>query len=180
MTVSKRILLVLTILISCVGCDQTTKSVAKAYLSETQAMPLLGGGVRLQVTKNYGAFLSLGASMSPTLRLGLLSIGVAAVLIGLLALLFLSKRVNPIVAAAIALIVGGGLSNLINRLEYGGYVVDFINLGVGPVRTGIFNIADVSIMFGVLMLAFGERLWQRGTNKAFRGRSKTRAAERQR
>jgi signal peptidase II len=156
MSVSKRVLLVLTVLISCVGCDQTAKSVATAHLSETESVSLLGGTVRLQVAKNYGAFLSLGASMPQTLRLGLLSIGVGGVLIGLLASLLLSKRINPIGAVAIALMVSGGLSNLIDRLQHGGYVVDFINIGVGPLRTGIFNAADMYIMLGVSLLVFAK------------------------
>lgn len=161
MTLPKRLLLILAILISCVGCDQTTKSVAKAYLSETQPVSLLGGGIRLQVAKNYGAFLSMGASMGEASRGALLSVGVGVVLAGLLAYLFVNKPANPIVAFAIALIVGGGVSNLIDRLRYGGYVVDFINLGVGPLRTGIFNVADMAIMLGVLLWAFSEQLSRR-------------------
>ena len=63
MSTTKRLLLILTILFSCVGCDQATKSVAKAYLSETHTVVLLGDTVRLQLAKNYGAFLSLGSSV---------------------------------------------------------------------------------------------------------------------
>ena len=69
-------------------------------------------------------------------------------LAALLAYLFISKPQNPIVSVAIALIVGGGVSNLIDRLRYGGYVVDFLNVGIGSLRTGIFNVADMAIMVG--------------------------------
>ena len=161
MTTSKRLVLVLAILFSCVGCDQVTKSVAKAYLSETHAVVLLGDTVRLQVAKNYGAFLSLGSSIGESSRGMLLSVVVGSVLAALLAYLFISKPQNPIVGVSIALIVGGGVSNLIDRLRYGGYVVDFLNVGIGPVRTGIFNVADMAIMAGVVMWAFSDRLWTR-------------------
>ena len=159
MTTTKRLLLVLAILFSCIGCDQATKSVAKAYLSETHAVVLLGDTVRLQVAKNYGAFLSLGSSFGEQSRGMLLSVVVGLVLAALLAYLFISKPQNPVVGVSIALIVGGGVSNLIDRLRYGGYVVDFLNVGIGPVRTGIFNVADMAIMAGVVLWAFSDRLW---------------------
>lgn len=161
MTTPKRLLLVLAILFSCVGCDQATKSIAKAYLSETHAIVLLGDTIRLQVAKNYGAFLSLGSSIGESSRGMLMSVVVGLVLAALLAYLFISKPQNPIVSVSIALIVGGGVSNLIDRLRYGGYVVDFLNVGIGPVRTGIFNVADMAIMVGVVMWAFSDRLWSR-------------------
>lgn len=159
MSTTKRLLLVLTILFSCVGCDQATKSVAKAYLSETHAIVLLGDTIRLQVAKNYGAFLSLGASVGKASRGIAMSVVVGLVLAALLAYLFISKPQNPLVGVSIALVVGGGVSNLIDRLRYGGYVVDFLNVGIGPVRTGIFNVADMAIMLGVVLWAFSDRLW---------------------
>ena len=47
-----------------------------------------------------------------------------------------------------ALMVAGGTSNLMDRISYG-MVIDFMNVGIGPVRTGIFNVADMAIMVGV-------------------------------
>ena len=161
MSSTKRLLLVLAILFSCVGCDQATKLVAKAYLSETHALVLLGDTVRLQLAKNYGAFLSLGASLGEASRGMLISVVVGAVLAALLAYLFISKPQNPIVGVSVALIVGGGVSNLIDRMRYGGYVVDFLNVGIGPVRTGIFNVADMAIMVGVVLWAFSDKLWMK-------------------
>lgn len=166
MKVSKRLLLIFTLLISCVGCDQTSKAVAKAYLSETEAISLLGDSVRLQIAKNYGAFLSLGDSLPASWRSGLLLGGVGLVLTCLAAYALLSKAMNPFSVSAIALAVGGGLSNLIDRLHCGGYVVDFINLGIGPVRTGVFNLADVAIMAGVLVLMFSGTLQRRASRSA--------------
>ena len=58
------------------------------------------------------------------------------------------------------------MSNLIDRLRYGGYVVDFLNVGIGSLRTGIFNVADMAIMAGVIIWAFSDRLWKRSQAKA--------------
>ena len=57
---------------------------------------------------------------------------------------------------ALSLFIGGGTSNLLDRLLHGGYVVDFINIRIGPVRTGIFNVVDVAISLGMILLVFNE------------------------
>jgi signal peptidase II len=154
----KRIVLVFAILISCVGCDQTAKFVAKSHLSEAQAVSYLGGSVRLQLTKNYGAFLGLGTSLPQIQRTALFSLGVSVGLVAMLIYSLASSSSNPFILPAWSLVIGGGVSNLVDRLWYGGYVVDFLNVGIGPVRTGIFNVADVFIMIGVLVLIFSERI----------------------
>ncbi len=58
---------------------------------------------------------------------------------------------------AVVLLLAGGIGNLIDRLFHGGLVIDFLNVGIGPVRTGIFNVADMAIMagFGILILYRG-------------------------
>ena len=63
------------------------------------------------------------------------------------------RRLNRLpIILAIALVVGGGLSNLIDRLVNEGRVVDFMQLGIGPLRTGVFNVADVAIMGGLAVM----------------------------
>ena len=64
---------------------------------------------------------------------------------------------QPLVGRRRSLIFAGGASNLADRLLYDGYVVDFINIGIGSFRTGIFNIADVAITAGVVILLLGQR-----------------------
>jgi signal peptidase II len=63
-----------------------------------------------------------------------------------------SREMDRFSVVAAALIIGGGFSNLLDRLYNDGLVVDFMNAGIGPVRTGIFNLADVAIMAGSGML----------------------------
>lgn len=50
------------------------------------------------------------------------------------------------------MIVGGGLANWLDRMLHDGAVTDFVSLGLGPLRTGIFNVADVAIVAGLLLL----------------------------
>jgi signal peptidase II len=53
---------------------------------------------------------------------------------------------------ACALLLGGAIGNLIDRVRFDGLVIDFMNLGIGPLRTGIFNVADVAISVGAVLL----------------------------
>ena len=69
--------------------------------------------------------------------------------------LLLASNVHALRVIAFSFVLGGGLSNLLDRIAYGGDVVDFINLGIGSLRTGIFNAADVAIMAGMLLLVLG-------------------------
>ena len=66
----------------------------------------------------------------------------------------LSARLSGSLRIAIAAIGAGGASNLIDRIRFDGAVTDFLNLGVGSLRTGIFNVADVILMFGLVLLVF--------------------------
>ena len=84
MDVVKRIIFMAVILVSCVGCDQATKSIAKSIIPETESWSFLGDTVRLQVVYNRGAFLSVGSSLPEAWRFGLFSIGVGCLLVGVL------------------------------------------------------------------------------------------------
>ena len=149
----KRILVLLFVLVVCAGCDQATKSIARQTLSGMPAQTLAAGLVRLEYTENPGAFLSLGAKLSDDARFWIFTVMVSLLLIGLLVFAFRMSPHTPfLIILAIALIVGGGLSNLIDRLLNEGRVVDFMQLGIGPLRTGVFNVADVAIMGGLAVM----------------------------
>ena len=145
----KRLLLILFVLVACVGCDQTTKRFAASKLPTSHALSFLSDTVRLQVAHNEGAFLSLGASAPKSWRLMALRFGVVAILLAVLAYALFAPALRVVEVLALVLIAAGGASNLIDRFVHDGYVVDFINLGVGPLRTGIFNVADIAITVGV-------------------------------
>lgn len=147
----------LGIVVACVACDQGTKRLAEAYLSPGERMSLLGDTVRLELAHNAGAFLSLGAVLPERVRAHLFTWGVGLVVLGALVAAFRARTPSRTAVAA-ALAGAGGLGNLWDRIATGGWVVDFLNLGVGPLRTGIFNVADVSLMAALAILLWpGER-----------------------
>jgi signal peptidase II len=151
MTIAKRTCLIIVVLGFCVGCDQGTKAVAQTMLSETEVWSFLGDTVRLQLAYNHGAFLSLGSALPETLRAGIFSCGVGILLLVFLAYALLAKTVSKRELLALGLLLAGGVGNLIDRVAYG-YVIDFLNVGMGTLRTGIFNVADVAVTTGVLLL----------------------------
>ncbi|HMN43854.1 MAG TPA: signal peptidase II [Povalibacter sp.] len=162
MSSANRLWKIAAVLLVCIGLDQLTKAIAKATLPREDAWSYLGDTVRLQLAHNYGAFLSLGDSLPPGWRQALLSAGVGIVLLGLLVYLLWWKNVNPRNLVPLSLILAGGAGNLIDRVAYGGYVVDFLNLGIGTLRTGVFNVADVAIMAGVVWLLLTDFLVKPG------------------
>jgi len=150
MTTTRRILLALIVLLT-ITLDQETKMMARASLMNT--MPRRYGVLTLMHTENAGAFLSLGEHLPANVR-GLIFDGLVS--IGLLAAAFVlfTGRMQPGPDdVAIALIIGGGVGNLIDRFRLGGRVTDFLYLATGPLHTGVFNIADMAITGGVLWLA---------------------------
>jgi signal peptidase II len=157
MKTNLRASLVLLIMFGCVGCDQASKFVARDQLPLHATISFFSDTLRLRRTENPGAFLSLGESLSSTTRLVLFTLGGALLVGGTALWAFRSKRANSIQLVAAGLICGGGLSNVLDRAIHGGEVTDFLNVGVGPSRTGIFNLADMALMFGIALLIVGDR-----------------------
>ena len=149
----KRLAMIFLLLFVCVGCDQSTKYTAKHFLEGQQTLSYMGDIFRLSYTENTGAFLSLGAGMPEKLRYAMLVVLVSIFLVAFLLFVIRSKKLNSLVVSSSVLIIGGGLGNLIDRIINKGSVIDFMNIGIGPIRTGIFNVADLAIMAGVLMFA---------------------------
>jgi signal peptidase II len=152
MKFSKRLILIFIVSIFCVGCDQTTKSIAVSTISELKTFSYFGDTLRLQLAYNGGGFLSLGASLPDVLRHLIFIVGISFSLLGALVFVLLSEFGNFSVVLAVSLVFAGGVGNLIDRVIHDGFVVDFISIGVGPIRTGIFNVADVAIMGGSIFL----------------------------
>jgi signal peptidase II len=149
---SSNTVLVLQIILACIVVDQATKWLAKKYLAPDGFISFAGDTFRFQYAENTGAFLSFGSSLPEPWRHILLTILVGFFLMGLLAYLIFSRTLPWHYTASLSLVCGGGLSNLIDRLSYDGRVVDFLNTGIGSVRTGIFNVADMAITAGVILL----------------------------
>ena len=148
---------------STIGCDRVTKHVAAASLSDGHVRSYLSDTIRLQYVENTGGFLGLGAELPSSVRMTLFTAVTGMVLVGL-AVIAMRHRWQGWLLAGAWLVVAGGASNWIDRLVRGS-VVDFMNVGIGPLRTGIFNVADVAIMLGVAMVAWTG--WRRdGTNQS--------------
>jgi signal peptidase II len=147
----------------CVGCDQASKRVAAEVLKGTETLSFLGDVFRLTYAENRGAFLGLGGGWPEPLR-WLAFTGAAVVVVGAsLAWVVSQTREHPqkqhqrLAVWAMVLVAAGGAGNLVDRVVRDGHVIDFMNLGLGPVRTGIFNVADVQIMVGLGLLLLGRR-----------------------
>jgi len=152
MELQRRVLLVFLIVFTCVGCDQATKRIAVECLPRERALTFAADTLRLQLVENRGAFLGLGDGLAEPARAFVLSGLVSVFLAAFLVFLLRAKTWSSTALAAGALIVGGGLGNLLDRLARSGYVLDFMNCGVGSLRTGIFNVADMAITLGVVLL----------------------------
>jgi signal peptidase II len=156
-------LVLLVAVVSTIGCDRVTKHVALASLSDGHVRSYLSDTIRLQYVENMGGFLGLGAELPETVRMTLFTAVTGIVLVGL-AVIAMRHRWQGWLLAGAWLVVAGGASNWIDRLVRGS-VVDFMNVGVGPLRTGIFNVADVAIMAGVAIVAWTG--WRRdGANRS--------------
>ena len=139
------------VLLACVGCDHAAKQAAEQWLADSSSVALLGGIVRFQLAANPGAFLSMGAQL-PELVRQLILIGFVPVMLTSIGwLLFRSPNTTRAQVIAFGLIAGGGLANWLDRVRNDGTVTDFVSLGLGQLRTGIFNVADLAIVAGLLL-----------------------------
>jgi signal peptidase II len=152
LTLRERSRIVFPLLVVSWAVDAASKRLAVRYLGDGRVHSYLGDLFRLEFSENNGAFLSLGSELPPDARFWLLTVGLGATLLALLVYIFRTSTVSRLGLAGLTLICAGGLCNWIDRLLFGGYVIDFMNLGIGGLRTGIFNIADLLIEAGAIML----------------------------
>lgn len=143
----------------CVVLDQLTKVIAARLLPDI-TLRFLGDTIRLHYAENQGAFLSLGAGLPQDIRFIIFTVFSSLVLMALAYyVLFFEKDMSHTQFFIWSLMFGGGVSNLIDRLFRNGLVRDFLNVGIGNIRTGVFNLADVALTGGVIALIL-LNLWQ--------------------
>jgi len=154
MKFSKRIFIILSICISCIGCDQSTKILAAEYLSKNELHSYFNDVLRIGYTENIGAFLGIGNDLPSEYRFWLFVVVVGLFLGGLLVYLLTYSKQSFWSLVGFSFLFAGGISNFYDRVVNNGAVVDFLNIGLGSLRTGIFNIADVTIMIGLAIVIF--------------------------
>ena len=150
-----RLWLILLVIGTTISCDRVTKEIASSSLKNVPTKSYFYDTFRLQYVENEGAFLGFGGSLDRGSRFWIFTVGSACLL--LLVAFWLWRKESHRVGdtLGLSLIVAGGASNLFDRVFLEGRVVDFMNVGVGSIRTGIFNVADVAIMAGVAVLLLG-------------------------
>lgn len=149
---SRRQLLLL--LATLIAADQLVKLTARWLYGLVGDVSLPGGLVRFSLVTNDGGFLGVVSHLPPHLRFALLTIGVAVLLVACLWYLLRRQASDSPYRLPLCLVAGGGLGNLLDRLLHDGWVTDFVSIGLGPLRTGIFNLADVFILWGSFWVGF--------------------------
>lgn len=147
----KRYILVIALLALSIGLDRWTKLLAIEHLKDQPVRDIAGRFFQLVFVENTGAFLSFGAGFPDAVKLIVLTIMPSVLLGALLLYTLFSTQLNTWQVIAFSLIGGGGISNLFDRITEG-KVVDFMIMGIGSLRTGVFNTADVCIMIGLFMM----------------------------
>lgn len=145
----KTLLIAGLLILVCIVCDRVTKYEAATLLRGRPPRVMARGAITFAYAENRGAMLSFGAALPEASRFWLLTVGVGVLLAGMLAILLLGRDLSRSLVVGLALMLGGGASNFFDRLLNNGKVVDFVTLGWGTLRTGVFNLADLAIIFGV-------------------------------
>jgi signal peptidase II len=142
---------IVIVLITNIGCDQISKMIVRDRIGDDEEISLIADRVTLTRVENKGAFLSLGSELPALVKSIILSfIPIVAITLALV-YIFRERKLSHFVLAGYAFVLGGGIGNLFDRVWYGS-VTDFLHIDFGIFETGIFNMADVSIMTGIGLL----------------------------
>ena len=148
-----KLLILLAIIVSCIASDQVSKKIAKEKLGNGIPIIYFNDLFRFQYAENDGAFLSLGSNFPEKVSFWVLRIIPLIFLVGIFILIIYKlKEYNMMRLIALTLIFSGGSSNIIDRFINNKLVIDFMNMGIGNLRTGIFNFADLFILSGAILL----------------------------
>ena len=147
-----RSLLILILVIFNIGLDQISKGIVRETVIPGSRTELLGKQLQLMNVENSGAFLSMGSDSNPTVKLLFLLILPVIVLGVVLYYVLTNKTLDRLSIIGFSSIAGGGIANLYDRFLYGS-VTDFLFIDFGGVfKTGIFNMADLSVTTGMVLL----------------------------
>lgn len=125
--------------------DQLAKAWLVSFLRPGERTDVVGEYVRLVHSQNTGALFGLFRDSAPLF--GIVSIGV----VGVILWFHHGSGRNTLLSIALGLLLGGALGNMADRFRLG-YVVDFVDLGVGSLRFYTFNVADMAVSGAILLL----------------------------
>jgi signal peptidase II len=134
-----------------VVADQLTKAWLVSFLAPGQSVNVLGDTLRLVFSQNNGGLFGLLRGQAALFGL------VSLVVIGVIVFYHARAGGGLYLAITLGLLLGGAVGNAIDRLRLG-YVVDFVDAGIGAVRWYTFNVADTGISFAILLL-LAASLW---------------------
>ena len=140
--------LILTAILLNIGCDQVTKNIARDKIEYHETISVIDNFLTLTKVENTGAFLSLGSNMPVLIKLFALNILPVLVMLWGLYLVIAKTNMSRLLVTGLCFVIGGGAGNLYDRIRFGS-VTDFMHMNFGLFQTGIFNMADVSIMIGM-------------------------------
>jgi signal peptidase II len=152
---TSKVALFLAIVIGVLVLDISTKLMVQRHLYLYQQIDIVGEYLRLTYIYNPGA--AFGISMGPYSRQIFLVLSLVA-LFALVGMYWYTPVADRVRLMSISLICGGAIGNLFDRVRQETGVVDFIDVGVGDVRWPIFNIADMAVTTGAIVLALS--LWR--------------------
>lgn len=125
--------------------DQIAKAWLVANVSPGEVVSVVGDYVRLILSQNSGALF--GLFRDNAVVFGIASVGVVGLIVA-----YHARSVRSLyLSIALGLLLGGALGNLTDRLRLG-YVVDFVDIGIGGFRFYTFNVADTAISTAIVML----------------------------
>lgn len=125
--------------------DQLTKAWLTSFLGPGESVDVIGDLVRLVHGQNNGGLFGLFSGQALPFA------AVSLVVVGLIVAYHARSGRNPYLSVTLGLLLGGALGNLIDRLRLG-YVVDFVDAGIGDLRWYTFNVADAAISVAILLL----------------------------
>ena len=150
----KRNLLITTIVFLSIVLDQISKILVRNNFESYIENSIIGDVFTLIRVENTGAFLGMGSELPETLRIILLIVLPIVFLILITIYTYIEKSLDKISIIGFSLIIGGGIGNIFDRIVYGS-VTDFLYLDFGGIfKTGIFNIADLSVTTGMILILF--------------------------
>ena len=139
MNLLKRIQMISVICLMIIGIDQGTKWYASEYLPKFEMTSYWSDILRIGYAENTGAFLGLGSGMSDSAKFWIFVCAVGLILSSLLIYILRTKTQTAYGLSSLMLIFSGGISNFFDRAVNNGAVIDFLNIGIGSLRTGYFQ-----------------------------------------